>query len=550
MNSLTVPFFMVVLIAGLAPMALHIFQVNAWNVGTVKVAPWSSRASAAVRSLAVSFLGRLGQFMRSPYGVAACVGLLIVAWQSGVVDAAALSVIGLAGTVAEPTLAEVKTAIENSNRLFQNDFKEVNEKIKALEAKGAAVDPLLLEHRNKLNEAIEAQSAINEKFIAMQTTVNRLEKMGLGDTLEGRDRLEAETRAFNIERRAVALSSGAPAPATAVTTDEYKAYTKAFDRYLRVGEKGLTPDEARAMTVGSDLNGGFLVTPDRTGRIVKKIFETSDVRRYASVQPISTDALEGSADLDEASGGWVGETGSRSETNTPAVPTPWKIPVHEVYANPKASQKLINDASVDVGAWLEKKVGDKLTRLQNVAFVTGVGVAKPRGYASYTTAATADASRAWGTPEHVATGSNGSFGTDPNAIQKLNSLMGKLKDAYVAGSAFYMNRLTKFAIRNLTDASSAGKFVFIPSFQAGVPDVVLGAPVRTMQDMADYTTTDALAIAYGDMAEFYQIVDRQGLSVLVDPYTAKPYVHFYTTARVGGDVVHFEAMKFLKFGTS
>lgn len=443
--------------------------------------------------------------------------------------------------MSEPTLAEVKTAIEQSNRLFQNDFKDVNDKIKALEAKGAAVDPLLLETRTKLNEAIEQHAQLNEQFMAAQATLSRLEKFGIqtGDT---KDAVEAQVKAFNIERRSVAQAQGAPASAD-VTADDYKAYAAAFDRYLRVGEKGLTRDEQKAMSVGSDVNGGYLVTPDKSGAMVKKIFETSDVRRYASVQAISTDALEGSADLDEASGGWVSELGSRSDSTTPTVPFPWRIPVHELYSQPKASQKLINDALIDIAGWLNGKVADKLSRLQNTAFVTGSGVGQPRGFASYTTSTT----YAWGTPEHVGTGSSGSFGTDPNAIQKLNTLMGLLKDSYVPGAGFYMNRTTKFAVRNLTDASSAGKFVFIPSFAAGVPDTLLGAPIRVLQDMVSYSTASALGIAYGDMSRYYQIVDRQGISVLVDPFTSKPYVVFYTTARVGGDVIDFEAMKFLKF---
>src|SRR5205085_5439408 len=121
--------------------------------------------------------------------------------------------------------------------------------------------------------------------------------------LEGKDKLEAEHRAFNFERRSVAHAKGQTSHIGEVSADEYKAYAKAFDRYLRVGEKGLTPEETRAMSAGTDYSGGFLITPDRTGQMVKKIFETSDVRRYAAIQPISTDALEGSADLDEASGG-------------------------------------------------------------------------------------------------------------------------------------------------------------------------------------------------------------------------------------------------------
>lgn len=441
-------------------------------------------------------------------------------------------------------LQEVKAALDDAGRAYQNEFKAVNEKIKALEAKGAAVDPLLTETRERLNEAIEKAGAMNEAFMAQQATIQRLEKSGTG-SLDGLEKLDAEVKAFNLTIRSNAASQSKAAPAP-VTADEYKAYTEAFDRYLRVGEKGLKPEEYRAMSVGSDLNGGYLVSPDKSGAMVKKIFETSDVRRYASVQMISSDALEGSADLDEASGGWVSELGTRSDSTTPTVPQPWRIPVHELYSQPKASQKLINDANIDVAAWLSGKVADKLARLENTAFVSGSGVAKPRGFASYTTSST----YAWGTPEHGYTGTNGSFGTDPNAIQKINGLMGLLKDDYVPGSAFFCNRTTKFAMRNLTDASSAGKFVFIPSFQAGVPDQILGAPIYVLQDMATYTTTDALALAYGNMARFYQIVDRQGISVLVDPFTSKPYVVFYTTARVGGDVIDFEAMKFLKFGTS
>jgi HK97 family phage major capsid protein len=358
-------------------------------------------------------------------------------------------------------LQEVKKALDDAGQLYHGQFKSINEKIASLEAAGSAVDPLLKETREKLNKAMEDAAALNESFIKQQTVVARLEKMGVPTGQEGSRDFEREARAFNIERRSIAAAKGATVGEA--TVDEYKLYAKAFDRYLRVGEKALTPDEARALSVGTDSSGGYLVTPDKSGQVVKKIFETSDVRRYASVQAISTDALEGSADLDEASGGWVSELGTRSDSNTPAVPTPWRIPVFEQYSQPKASQKLVNDAAIDIAAWLNAKVSDKLGRDQNVAFVTGSGVGKPRGFASYTTSTT----YAWGTPEHVGTGTSGGWGTDPNGIQKLNTLMGLLKDTYVPGSNFFMNRTTKFSIRNLTDASAAGKFVFIPVIPGG-----------------------------------------------------------------------------------
>lgn len=438
-------------------------------------------------------------------------------------------------------LKDVKDALDEAGKVYHGQFTAIQAQISELKAAGKAVDPLLLEVRDKMNKAIDEQSQKNEQFMAAKAVTDRLAAAGL-PTNPGEGDIREGVKSFNMLVRSNAAAQSKQAPAE-IGVDEYRAYTKAFDRYLRVGEKGLTPDEFRAMSVGSDLNGGYLVDPDKTGQMVKKIFETSDVRRFASVQPISTDALEGSADLDEASGGWVSELGTRSDSTTPTVPQPWRIPVHELYSQPKASQKLINDASIDVAAWLNGKVADKLSRLQNTAFVSGSGLGQPRGFASYTT----NTSYAWGTPEHVGTGSSGSWGTDPNGIQKLNNLMGLLKESYVPGSAFFCNRTTKFSIRNLTDASSAGKFVFIPSFAAGVPDTLLGAPIHVLQDMTSYSTASALGVAYGNMARFYQIVDRQGVSVLVDPFTSKPYVIFYTTARVGGDVVDFEAMKFLKF---
>jgi HK97 family phage major capsid protein len=464
--------------------------------------------------------------------------------------------------VKEVTLDSVKTAIDDSNRLFQNEFRETNEKIKALQEAGKAIDPLLTEKLAKINEALDKHAAANEALIAFRTNqekVNkafadfqadvqrkRIEDAGGSDGVSKR---AAAIQSHNRSLRALAVAAGRSIGAD-MDGDALDAYVSAFSNYLRRGDRHLTEIERRALSVGVDTEGGYLVTPDLSGRMVTRIYETSPMRQYASAQTIATDALEGSADLDEATVGWVGETGTRSDSTTPQVPAPWRIPVHEAYSMPKATQKLLEDANIDVAAWLAKKNGDKFGRVFNTAFVTGNGIAKPRGFASYTTAATADASRAWGVFEHIATGTNGSFGTDPNGINKLLLLIHAMKDVYVAKGAFYMNRTTLGAARTITDASSAGKYVFIPSFVAGMPDTFLGYPVRKLQDMATYSTTDALALAFGDMEETYQIVDRLGITTLVDPYTAKPYVVFYTRARIGGDVVNFESMKFLKFGTS
>lgn len=449
----------------------------------------------------------------------------------------------------QPTLADVKSAIEDSNRAFE-EFKATNDtRLKEL-AERKVADPLLQEKLDKLNAAIDKQSELNERFIASEATTNRLAKDGIStDSAETVEKRAQELRSFNGATRALAAALGRSAPAE-LDEKAYEEYRAAQDIYLRRGERGLTPDQVRSLSVGVEADGGYLVTPDKTGRMVVRIFESSPMRQFSSVQVIGTDALEGSADIDEASAGWVGETGSRTETDTAKVPAPWKIPVHEIYAEPRATQKLLEDANVDVAAWHGRKVGDKFGRTSNTAFVTGNGVSKPRGYASYATAATADSSRAWGTFEHIISGADGGFGTDPAGINKLLDLIHAMKDQYTVRGAFYWNRTTLGKARQLTDNSTNGKYVFIPSFQAGLPDTFLGYPSRKMQDMATYSTTDALAVAFGDMEETYQIVDRLGVTVLVDPYTSKPWVKFYTRARVGGDVVNFESLKFLKFSQS
>lgn len=445
----------------------------------------------------------------------------------------------------EPNLSDVKSAIESGNRLFEEFKSTVETQIAEIKAKGTA-DPLLQQKLDKLNAAMDQHSALNEKLIETRTIVDRLATQGLQVEGKGADEQKALKR-FNGELKSAAMASGRAF--TPVDENGFKAYNEAFDTLLRKGANDLSDVEKRALSVGNDVNGGYLVSPDANGRIVARIYETSPMRLYAAQQTISTDALEGAVDLDEASVGWASELGTRSESSTPAVPKPWRIPVHEAYSEPRISQKLVEDANVDVVSWLAKKTADKFARLYNAAFVTGDGVGKPRGFASYTTAATADASRSWGVFEHNATGSNGAFGADPAHVTDLVELIHATKDHIAAKAAFYMNRTTLGYLRTKTDASSAGKFIYIPSFQAGLPDQVMGYPVRRLQDMATYTTTDALAIAFGDMEECYQIVDRLGLSVLVDPYTAKPYIKYYTRGRVGGDVLNFEAMKFIKFGS-
>jgi HK97 family phage major capsid protein len=350
-----------------------------------------------------------------------------------------------------------------------------------------------------------------------------------------------------LKSRIDALAFTGPAAKDDGLTVEQREYRAKLNAYIRRGnEDGLRALEQRALSVGHDPDGGYTVEADKSGRIVSRIYETSPMRQEASQITISTDALEGLIDNGETAASWVGETATRGETNTPQLGQ-WRIVVHELFAKPRATQKLLDDSSVDIEAWLLGKIADQFGRSENTAFVTGIGVARPRGFASYSSNTSADGARAWGVFEHVASGSSGSFGTDPVGVERLITLQHKLNPAYNGNAKWFMNRATLAEVRTLTDASSAGKFVFVPDFSGTTPGSILGRPIVLFEDMATYTTASSLAVAYGDMRETYQIVDRVGIRTLRDPYSAKPYVEFYSTKRVGGDVVNFNALKFMQF---
>lgn len=444
---------------------------------------------------------------------------------------------------------EIKELIIDQGKAFEA-FKEANDtRLKELEKKGASdivTEEKVARIDDALNTLAEAKEAVERKLPArldaMEAKINRAM---LGGDLKSDEKAQAELRVFNAEAKSRAAARGK----SAVELDQkgYQDYRKAFETYIRNGQDALEGAEYKALASTLDPDGGYLVPADMSGRIVARAFETSPMREYAAVQVISSDALEGLYDLNTGvSGGWVSERQARPETNTPQLGK-WRIEVHEQFANPAATQRILDDAVLNVEAWLAAKTGDILGRTENAAFVTGDGVGKPRGFASYTTAATADASRAYGTLEHVNTGASGGFLTTAAGPDSLLDLIGAFKSVYInANTAWYANRAAITAVRKLK--SQEGVYLWQPGLQAGQPQTLLTFPVHMMQDMAALGA-NSLSMALGDMSQAYQIVQRAGISTLRDPFTNKPFVHFYSVARVGGAVVDFEALKFLRFGT-
>ena len=421
-------------------------------------------------------------------------------------------------------------ALETQSKAFEV-YKETQDAINAeTKAKGTA-DPLLEEKLAKINATLDASQKRLDSYQLDQKRQARIVTDANGNSVDMDAKALHWAQDIAKKRGTMVNEFGADA------LSEYKA---AFNAFLRKDERTLGVDEMKALSVGSDPDGGYRVHPDLSGRIVTKNFESSPMRAYASIQTISTDALEGVFDLDETGSGWVGETEARPTTDTPQFGV-WRIPVHEMYAKPKATQKILDDAEINIEQWLANKVAEKFSRDEATAFVTGNGTARPRGFLTYP-----DGSTLPGQIEQFETGVNGAFAAAPNGGDALINMIYGLKAVYRNNAAWFLNRTTTGLVRKLKD--SDGAMLWAPGLAAGQPATIFGYPMASFEDMPN-PATGSLSMAFGDMRETYQIVDRIGIRTLRDPYSAKPFVEFYTTKRVGGDVTNFESLKILSFET-
>lgn len=319
------------------------------------------------------------------------------------------------------------------------------------------------------------------------------------------------------------------------------AHTAAFDSYVRKGETAnLTALEQKALSVGTDVDGGYLV-PKETERAVNTALKTiSPIRSIAGIRQVSGSVYKVPFATTGAATGWVGETAVRPQTNTPTL-AELSFPTMELYAMPAATQAILDDSAIDIDAWLAEEVRVAFAQQEGSAFITGDGVNKPKGFLTYPTVA--NASWSWGNVGFLTTGTAGAFPAT-NQADKLIDLVYAVKGTYRANGSFVMSRSTLGAVRRMKDAD--GSYIWQPSGDAAQPSKLLGYAVVEAEDMPNIAA-DSLSIAFGDFASGYLIVDRVGIRVLRDPYSSKPYVLFYTTKRVGGGIRDFDAIKLLKF---
>lgn len=332
-------------------------------------------------------------------------------------------------------------------------------------------------------------------------------------------------------------------PALAVAAETEAPHQKAFAAYLRAGDddalRGIEI-EGKAMSTAVNADGGFLVAPQMADTIRAVLQSAASIRSVANVVTVESSSYDVLIDRAEAGAGWATEIAAATETATPVIER-ITIPLNELSALPKASQRLLDDSAFDVEAWLAGRIAEKFIRAEAAAFVSGNGIDKPRGFLDYSK--TANTIWTWGNIGYVPGGSAATIATtDP-----LVDLVYALGAQYRAGATFVMNSKTTGTVRKLKDAD--GRYLWSDGFGAGEPARLLGYPVLVAEDMPDIAA-NSFPIAFGNFTSGYTIAERPDLRILRDPFSAKPHVLFYASKRVGGAVSDFAAIKLLRVATS
>ncbi|MEM8653619.1 MAG: phage major capsid protein [Pseudomonadota bacterium] len=319
-------------------------------------------------------------------------------------------------------------------------------------------------------------------------------------------------------------------------------HQKAFNAYLRSGEddglRGLEL-EGKSLSTAVNSDGGYLVDPATSETVKSVLNATASIRSIASVVNVEATSYDVLVDHTDVGTGWATESGALVETDTPSIDR-ITIPLHELSALPKASQRLLDDSAFDIEGWLAGRIADKFARAEAAAFVGGDGVDKPKGFLTHTSVD--NDVWTWGNLGYVPTGVDGDV-----TAEAIIDVVYALGAEYRANATFVMNSKTAGIVRKLKD--NDGRFLWSDGLAAGQPATLMGYPVLIAEDMPD-AANGADAIAFGDFNAGYTVAERPDLRVLRDPFSAKPHVLFYATKRVGGDVSDFAAIKLLKFATA
>lgn len=400
---------------------------------------------------------------------------------------------------------ELKSLLEEQNKAFA-EFKQANDACLKAKAEGKAV--------SELQAKVEAA---NEDITRLGKELNELAKKANRPGAGSDDKTHVEA--------------------------EHKA---AWERWARKGDDaGLAELEAKAVSVGTPADGGYAMPIEQDREILRLLRNESPMRQVCRVVTIGTEDYRKLVHLGGTASGWVGEKASRPETGTPTL-AEIKPVMGEIYANPAVTQKALDDLFFNVESELSADIVTEFAEQEGIAFLSGDGANKPKGLLSYPQAAIPDKTRPFGTLQFLSTGVAAGFKASSNTVHPADDLVDliyTLKKGHRNGATFMMNGKTLSTIRKWKDKD--GNYIWQPGMTTGQPSQILGYSVTENEDMPD-VGAGAIPLMFGNYQRAYWIIDRIGIRSLRDPYTNKPYVHFYTTKRVGGMLVDSEAVKLLK----
>lgn len=359
------------------------------------------------------------------------------------------------------------------------------------------------------------------------------------DIVARQDAAETEIKALRgdveeVKSRLDRVSRAAQRPALAgEASPEVKGFV---DGYLRAGRT----TELKSLTQGVPADGGYAVPREIDAMIARALTDISPIRQIAQVVQTGASGYRKLVSTGTTASAWVSETAARPETDTPKF-AEIAPPIGELYANPAASQAMLDDAAFDLEAWLAAEIAVEFARAEGAAFVGGSGIDQPKGFLGAPVSEAFDGDRPFGTLQYIGSGAAAGLGAAPEVT--LIDLVHTLKAGHRQGASWVMNSATLAAVRKLKTAD--GAFLWQPGLVEGQPDRLLGYPVVEAEDMPD-VAANAFPIAFGNFRNGYLIAERSATSILRDPFTHKPFVHFYATKRVGGQVLDSAAIKLLK----
>ncbi|MDN4356991.1 phage major capsid protein [Citrobacter portucalensis] len=397
------------------------------------------------------------------------------------------------------------------------DVKDVEQVAQELQAKFDAFK----EKNDKRLEAVEQEKG---------------KLAGEVETLNGKlSELDELKSALEEELKQVKRPAGGPQSKAA---SEHKT---AFIGFMRKGkDDGLRELERKALQVGVDEDGGYAVPEELDRTILNLLKDEVVMRQEATTITVGGANYKKLVNLGGTASGWVGETDARPETDASKLGQIEPF-MGEIYGNPQATQTMLDDAFFNVEDWINSELAIEFAEQEEIAFTSGNGTKKPKGFLTYASTLDPDKTRAFDTLQHILSGA--AAGVTADAIIKL---VYTLRKVHRNGAKFMMNNNSLFAIRILKD--SEGNYLWRPGLELGQPSSLAGYGVAENEQMPDIAA-DAKAIAFGNFKRGYTIVDRIGTRILRDPYTKKPFVGFYTTKRTGGMLVDSQAIKLLQIGT-